>query len=140
MQATNANADSATPASDCLPRFRRRYHAHKPEAGRNASREVLASAAIPQSSPNWIHGTNPSLSSRSSVSQKTSASSNAARLVSHTQRVHQYITGGIIAHSQPVQTASFSSKHRLAIRKMGIQVSAEKKLLMLRSTSAEAWV
>ena len=52
MQAANISADSTTPASEGLPRFQRRYHAYSPAAGRNASREVLASAAIPQSSPN----------------------------------------------------------------------------------------
>ena len=68
-----------------------------------------------------------------------SASSSAARLVSQTQRVHQYMTGGNTAHSQAVQTANFSLKHRLAIRKIGMQVSAEKKLFRPSSTSAEAW-
>src|SRR6266481_3901944 len=126
MQAKNTSPDSTTPVSEDLPRCQRRYHAHSPEAGRNASREVLARTAIPQSKPNWIHGTSPSLSSRSSVSQ--------------TQRVHQYITDGLTAHSQAVQIASFSSKHRLAIRKMGMQVSAENRLLIISSTSAEAWV
>jgi len=57
-----------TPGSEDLLRFQRRYHAHSPDAGRNASREVLVSAAMPQNSPNSIQGTSPSLSSRSSVS------------------------------------------------------------------------
>src|SRR5579862_1251273 len=138
MQATNIRADNATPISEDLPHFQRRYHTHSPEAGRKASREVLARAAIPQSMPKRTHGNSPSFCSRSSVSQKRIASSNAARLVSHTQRVHQYITGGITAQSQPVQTASFSSKHLLAIRKMGMQVSAENRLLMVRSANADA--
>src|SRR4029077_8266449 len=88
------------PANERLPRFQRRYHAHNPAAGRNASREVLVRAAIPQTSPNWSHGVSPSLSSRSSVSQKMSASSSAARLVSQTQRVHQNITDGKTAQIQ----------------------------------------
>src|SRR5260221_201457 len=140
MQTTNTNEASATPVSEGLPRFQRRYHAHNPEAGRNASREVLVSPAIPHSSPNESHGFSPFLSSRSRVSQKISASSSAARLVSHTQRVHQYMTGGITPHSQAVQIASLSLKHRLAIRKIGMQVSAEKKLLRPSSTTAEACV
>src|SRR5579862_4994769 len=140
MHATNTPADTTTPVSEGLPRFQRRYHAHSPEAGRNASREVLARAATPQSRPKRNQGISPSFSSRSRVSQNKIASSNAARLVSHTHRVHQYMTGGITAHSQAVQIASFSSKHRLAIRKMGMQVSAENRLLMVSRTRAEAWV
>ena len=84
--------------------------------------------------------TSPSLSSRSSVSQKTSASSNAARLVSHTQRVHQYITGGITAQSQAVQTASFFVETSLGDQKNRNTSQRGKKLLMPSSTSAEAWV
>ena len=68
------------------------------------------------------------------------ASNRAARLVSHTQRVHQYMTAGSKAQSQAVQTATVSSKHRLPIRKMGMQVSAEKTLLMPSKTNADAWL
>src|SRR6267154_1715753 len=137
MQATNTSAASTTPVMEGLSRFARRYHAHNPAAGRNASREVLVRPAIPHSSPNCSHEVNPFLSSRSRVSQKMRASSSAARLVSHTQRVHQYMTGGNTAQSQAVQTASFSLKHFLAIRKIGMQVSAEKRLLRPRRTIAE---
>src|ERR1700693_2118857 len=140
MLTTNSSDASTTPASEDVPRLQRRYHAHSPEAGRNASREVLVRPAIPQSSPNSSHGFSPSLSSRSKVSQKISASKSAARLVSQTQRVHQYMTGGITAQSQADQMASFSPKHLLAIRKIGMQVSAEKKLFRPSKTSAEAWV
>src|SRR3954462_15462200 len=137
MQATNISADRTTPGSEDLLPFHRRYHAHSPEAGRNDSREVLVSAAMPHSSPNSIQGTSPSLSSKSSVTQKMIAKSKAAKLVSHTQRVHQYMTGGISAHRQEVQTASLSVKHRFAIRKIGIHVRAEQKLFMVSRTRAE---
>src|SRR6266852_5743640 len=140
MQTTNTSDASATPASEGLLRFQRRYPHHTPEAGRNASMEVLVSPAIPHNSPNLSHGFNPLRSSRSRVSQKISARSSAARLVSQTHRVHQYMTGGITAHSQAVQIANFSSKHRLAIRKIGMQVSAEKKLLRPSRTTAAACV
>src|SRR6478609_11734861 len=99
MQKANASDASTIPASELLPRFHRRYHTHNPEAGRNASREVLVSPAIPHRNPNSNQGLSPFRSSRSSASQKISASRKAARLVSHTQRVHQYMTGGITAHN-----------------------------------------
>src|SRR5713226_6640401 len=117
-----------TPTSDGLPFFQRRYQAHKPDAGRNESREVLVSAATPQSRPNAIHGFAPSISSSCRVNQKMTARSSAARLVSQTQRVHQYITDGSSAHDQALQTATFSLKHFRPIRKMGTQVRAETKL------------
>src|SRR6266700_3052920 len=122
----------------CL--FRRRYHAHSPDAGRNASREVLVNAATPHKIPYAIHGFAPRDSSSCRVSQKRTTRISAARLVSHTQRVHQYITEGKSAHSHAVHTATFSAKHFLAIRKMGIQVSAEKALFRLSRISAEVRV
>src|ERR1700736_2259698 len=140
MHAMNTSDAAPTPASERWPRLMRRYQAHSPDAGRNASREVLARPATPHSSPNSSQGRSPWRSSSSRVSQKISASSSAARLVSHTQRVHQYMTNGVSAHSQAVHTATFSLKHRLAIRKMGAQVSAEKRLLIVSRTSAEARV
>src|SRR5713226_1644364 len=115
-----------TPTSDGLPFFQRRYQAHKPDAGRNETREVLVSAATPQSRPKAIHGFAPSISSSCRVSQKMTAKSRAARLVSHTQRVHQYITDGSRAHDQAVHIATLSLKHFRAIRKIGTQVRAEK--------------
>src|SRR5258708_1641688 len=118
-QTTNVSDATTIPVSEVLPRFQRRCHVHSPEAGRNASREVLVRPAIAHNSPNSSQGPTPSRSSKSRVSQKITARSSAARLVSHTHRVHQYITGGITAHSQPLQIASLSLKHRLAIRNMG---------------------
>src|SRR5580704_4423286 len=135
MKTTDA---STTPPSERLPRFQRRCQGHNPETGRKASREVLVRALTPHSNPNHSHGFHPSFSSSSRVSQKITASSRAARLVSHTQRVHQYMTDGSKAQSHEVQTATFSLKQRLAIRKIGMQVSAEKTLLMLSRTNAEA--
>ena len=73
-----------------------------------------------------------------SVSQKITASNSAARLVSHTQRVHQKMTDGSRAHVHADHTATLSSKHLLAIRNIGMQVSAEKTLLRLSRTKAEA--
>jgi hypothetical protein len=126
------------PAKAGFRSFDRRYQTHSPDAGRNESREVFVKAEIPQSRPNSSHGFHPLRSSKSRVSQKISASRSAAKLVSQTQRVHQYITEGNNAQVHEVQTATFSLKHRFAIRKIGTQVNAEKKLLMESSTSADA--
>src|SRR5437899_9712555 len=138
MHKRNKADASTTPLKDGLPRLNRRYQAHTPETGRNESSALLVSAATPQSRPNCSHGRSPSLSSISRASEKIAASKSAARLVSHTQRVHQNITDGSSTQAQAVHTATFSLKHRLAIRKIGMQVSAEKKLWMLSKTSAAA--
>ena len=127
------------PAMDRLPPFARRYQAHNPAAGRNDSSDVLVSAAIPHSSPNLIQGNQPSLSSRVSASQKIVASSSADKLVSHTQRVHQNMTFGSKAHAHAEPTATFSEKIRRAIKKIGMQVKAEKMLLMVSRTNADAF-
>src|SRR5579871_332321 len=140
MQAKKIIEARTTPGSELFPRFARRDHAHKPAAGRNDSREVLFSAAIPQSAPNSSHGIQPSRSSRVSVSQKITASSSAERLVSQISRVHQNITFGskAQAHAEPI--ATFLEKLRRAIWKMGMQVSAEQAELKVSSTNAEAFV
>src|SRR5581483_7001963 len=140
MHATQTSDARTMPAKEDFPRFHRRHQTHSPEAGRNESREVLVNAEMPHSSPNSSHGFHPSLSSKSSVSQKITARRRAARLVSHTQRVHQYITEGSNAHVHDVQTATFSLKHLFAMRKIGIQVSAEKKLLIESKTNADVWL
>src|SRR3989442_3945 len=121
VPAKNSEA-SITPASDRLFLFQRRCQAHKPDAGRNESREVLVSTATPQSRPKAIHGFAPSISSSFRVSQKMTARSRAVTLVSQTHRVHQYITDGSSDHDQAVQIATFSQKHFRAIRKMGTHV------------------
>src|SRR5689334_23101578 len=139
-QAMKIHEASTTPASERFPARHRRCQIHNPDTGRNASREVLVSAEMPQSRPKAAHGRQPPRSSMSSVSQKISASKNAARLVSQTQRVHQYITDGSRAHSHPLQTATFSSKTFRAIRKMGMQVSAENRLLIESRITADAGV
>ena len=66
------------------------------------------------------------------------AMSRAARLVSQIARVHQNITLGSKAHAQPEPTPTFSEKIRRAIRKIGMHVSAEKRLFTLSSTKADA--
>src|ERR1700757_5062980 len=136
MAATKKAEAKPTPPKDPFPLFDRRYHAHNPEAGRNESNETFVSAATPQSTPNPIHGVGPFKSSSFRVSQKIKASSNAARLVSHTQRVDQYITEGNSAHVQADQTATFSLKHLREIKKIGSEVKAEKTLLILSKISA----
>ena len=60
MHATKIKEASTIPASECLCRFARRYHAQRPEAGRKATSTVLFSAAIPHSNPNSSHGFSPS--------------------------------------------------------------------------------
>src|SRR5438309_11119599 len=140
MVAAKNSVASNTPLSDVFPAFQRRYHGHSPNAGKNASREVLVKAATPQSRPKAIHILAPSSSSSFSVSQKMIARSSVARLVSHTQRVLQYITVGSRAHPQAVHTATLSLKHLRAIRKIGMQVRAEKMLLRLNRIRAEALV
>ena len=90
-KAAKTTEASTTPANDFLPRLARWYHAHSPEAGRNEISTVLSSAATPQSNPNQTHGFSPSRSSIVSVSHRITANSNGERLVSQTQRVHQYI-------------------------------------------------
>src|SRR5206468_11897731 len=138
MQAKNMIEATAIPPTDRLPLFARRYHAHNPEAGKKASMEGFVSAAIPHSRPNSTQGRRPSRSSNSSVSQKIIASSRAARLVSQTQRVAN--PEGNSAQNHDAQTATVSLKHRRAIKKMGMQVSAEKMLLTINRTSADARV
>ena len=64
--------------------------------------------------------------------------SRAARLVSQMARVHQNITLGSKAHAQAAPTATLSENIRRAIRKIGMQVSAEKRLFTLSSTKADA--
>src|SRR5271170_1169192 len=137
MQAAKTRDERMTPPSERLPILTRWYQTHNQETGRNANSAVLVSAATPQSKPNCNQGFNPSFSSIVSVSQKTTASSSAARLVSHTQRVHQKITVGSSAQVHELHTATLSSKHLFAIRKIGMQVRAEKMLLRLRRTMEE---
>ena len=98
---------------------------------------MLFSAATPHSNPKPNHGGQPSRSSIVRVSQKIVASNNAERLVSHTQRVHQNITLGSKAQAQADHTATFIEKIRRAIRKIGIQVRAEQRLLKANKTNAE---
>src|ERR1051326_3920392 len=136
MPAKNIAA-KAIPGSDDRFCFLLRYQTHNPDAGRKDRREVLVKAATPHKSPKAFHGSEPSISSSFNVSQKIRASSRAARLVSHTQRVHQYIIVGRRAHAQEDQIATLSLKHFLAIRKIGRQVRAEKILLMVSRISAE---
>src|SRR5246127_1765283 len=139
MQAKKTTDASSTPAKDRLPAFARRYHAHSPAAGRNASSDVPFSATIPHSSPNSNQGSKPSRSSMVSVSQKRIARSSAERLVSHTARVHQNIMLGSKAQAHADPTATFSENMRRAIRKIGTHVSAEHTLLKVRITNAEAF-
>src|SRR5450432_625060 len=139
MHAKKMADASATPANDRLPRFARRIHAHRPAAGRNDNREVLLSAVMPHSSPNSSHGSQPSRSCKVRASKKVEASSSAARLVSQIERVHQNRTFGSRAHAQAEPTATFSEKIRLAIRKIGTHVSAEKMLLIVSSMNADAF-
>jgi len=131
---------STTRESDLRRSFARRYHAHSPDAGRNESREVLVNAPTPHSRPNPIQGPVPSASSSRNVSQKITVRSSAARLVSHTHRVDQNITDGRTAHIHAVHTATFSLKHFRAIRKIGIEVNAENRLLMLSRVNADTCV
>src|SRR5271166_3908825 len=140
MQTANTMDAITTPPRGRFPAFARRYQAHNPATGKNESREVLFSAAMPQSKPNQIHGNGPSRSSSVSTSQKIVARSSADRLVSHTQRVHQKITFGSSAHAHADPTATFSEKIRRAIRKIGTQVRAENKLFSASSTKADAFV
>jgi hypothetical protein len=138
MAAKKKIAAKATPAKDRFPVLHRRYHVHNPDAGRNVTREVLVNTATPQSKPNAIHGITPSRFSNSNANQKIIASKQAARLVSHTQRVDQYMTVGNSAQPHALQTATFSLKHFRAIKKIGMHVNAEKILLMVRRMNAEA--
>src|SRR2546427_9756761 len=140
MQARNTPEATTIPARERLPSFQRRCQIHNPEAGRKASNDVLVRAAMLQSSPNCSHGFQPCLPSITSVSQKRTASRKVARLVFHTQSVHQYITDGRSAHVQELHTANFSLKHRFAIKKIGMHVSAEKTLLIVSRTNADAWL
>src|ERR1051325_8511382 len=105
MQARKMIDARANPARELLPSIQRRRQIHKPETGRNASREVLRSAAAAQSNPNnaqdqrradWLSdpvcatpasARDDSHSSITSVSQKSRVSKNAAMLVSKTHRV-----------------------------------------------------
>src|SRR6266496_4549799 len=138
MQAKKTSDAKAILLSDGLPRFARRYHTHSQAAGRNDSRTVLFNAVMPQRSPNSNQGSQPSRSSRVRASHKSVASRRADRLVSQTHFVHQYITLGSRAHAHAAPTATLSEKMRRAMRNIGTQVSAEKALLIVNSTLAEA--
>src|SRR5579863_256605 len=137
MHAANMTVASKTPPSERRPCPARRHQAHRPEAGRNDKSEGLVNAATPHSRPKPSHGLSSSASSITSVSQKIKASNKAARLVSHTQRVHQKMTEGNSTQVQAVHTATFSLKQRLPIRKMGTHVNPEHMLLMLSRTNAD---
>src|ERR1700746_935850 len=139
MHAKNMSDASATPANDRFPRFALRYHAHRPAAGKNESREVPFKAISPHNTPNPTQARQPSWSSSRSASQNAVASSKAERLVSHTARVHQNITLGNKAHAHAEPTATFSENTRLPIRKIGMQVRAEQALFTVSSTKAEAF-
>src|SRR5579872_1763579 len=138
MHRKKTSEANAIPLKDRFPRRDRRYQVHKPAAGRNDRRDGLLRAAIPQSSPNSTHGSQPLRSSRSRASQTSVVSRNVDRLVSHTQRVDQNITFGSRAHAQAEPTAIFSEKILRAIRKIGRHVSAEKKLFSVRRKKADA--
>src|SRR5215469_7611902 len=140
MHAKNTIDASTTPAKDLLPTFARRYQAQSPAAGRNDNREVPFSAMTPHNAPNSSQGSQPSRPSNVSASQKTVVRSRAERLVSQTARVHQNITLGSSAHAHAAPTATVSENIRLAIRKIGMHVKAEKRLLSVSSTKAEALV
>src|SRR5215469_9092613 len=99
--------------------------------------KITAAKAIPLSNPNCTQGLRPSRFSKSSANQKMVVSNRADKLVSHTHRVHQYITYGNRLQNHADHTATFSPKHRRPIKKMGIEVSAEKMLLMSSSTIAD---
>src|ERR1700733_832332 len=58
-QAAKTTDASTTPANEFFPRFERRYQAHTPDAGKNASREVLVRALTPHSKPNPSQGLQP---------------------------------------------------------------------------------
>jgi hypothetical protein len=53
--------------------------------------------------------------------------------------VHQNITLGSKAHAHAEPTATLSEKTLRAIRKIGMQVSAEKMLLSVSNTNADAF-
>src|SRR5579863_6407161 len=112
MHAKKTTDANTTHANDRLPLFARRYQAHNPAAGRNASSDVPFSATIPHNSPNSNHGSQPSRSSMVSVSQNRIARSSAERLVSHTARVHQNMMLGSKAHAHAEITATFSENMR----------------------------
>src|SRR5438105_3631232 len=135
MHAKNTIEATATPAADRLPSLERRYKAQSPDAGKNASMEGFVRAAIPHRKPNSSQGRRPSRSSSSSVSQKMIASSNAARLVSQTQRVAK--PDGSSAQNHDAHPATLSSKQRRTIRKIGMHVNAEKTLFNISRASAD---
>src|SRR3954451_8119026 len=139
MHAKKMHDASTTPPNDRFLTLERRYQAHNPAAGRNASREVPFHAISPHSPPNASQGPQPSRSSIVSATQKTVVSSKADKLVSHPARVHQNITFGSSAHAHAEPTATFSENMRFAIRKTGMQVRAENTLFSTSSTNAEAF-
>src|SRR4051794_14528409 len=138
MQPTNTRDAKTTPARERFPDLARRYHAHKPAAGRNDRREVLFRAARPHNAPKVIQGNQPSRSSNVSASQQTTESNSADRLVSQIQRVHQKMTLGNRAHAHADPTATCLEKIRRAIRKIGRHVNAEHRLLKVSRAIAAA--
>ena len=121
---TNHGRPAAFPSPVPRPQSRRRK-----ERQQGSVRQRCDSPKQPESQPgNQSFSVLPDRGS----TKRSIASRSAARLVSQTHRVHQYITGGMTAQSQPLQIASLSLKHLFAIRKIGMQVSAEKRLLRPR--------
>lgn len=100
---------------------------------------MLVNAVTPHSNPNVNQGFQPSRSSSVSASQKIVVSSSVDKLVSHTHRVHQNITFGSSAQVHADHTATFIENTRRAIRKIGMQVSAENALLSVSSTKADVF-
>ena len=92
MQAKKISDARIIPWNEHLPSLLRCHHAQIAETGRNDNSTGLFNAAMAQRSPKQTQGIKPSFSSISSVSKKIRARSRAERLVSHTHRVHQYIT------------------------------------------------
>src|SRR6266498_626886 len=110
MVAKKTMEASTTPAKDGLPNFARRYQDHSPAPGRNANRDGLFSATMPQSRPKPNQGIHPSRSSMVRASQRITASSRADKVVSQTDRVHQKITLGSSAQAQVDAMATLCEK------------------------------
>jgi hypothetical protein len=100
----------------------------------------LVNAAKPKSKPKPAHALTRSEDPIDRVTRKITVSSSATKEWYHIVVAEKLIAYGKKAHPQAATLAVRKSRVFRAMRKMGTEVAAEKKVLMPRKTSAEAFV
>jgi hypothetical protein len=100
----------------------------------------LVKAAKPRSVPKPAHAIRRSEDPSERAKRRITASSSATKEWYHIVAAEKLIAYGKKAHAQAATLAVRRSKVFRAITKMGTEVTAEKKVLTARKTSAEAFV